>query len=431
MKRLLAGLWRHHDFRLLWAGQTISLLGSQITALALPVAAALTLHADALQMGILSAANSLPALVFGLFVGVVVDRFPRRSMLIAADLGRALLLGSIPLAALFSTLTIWQLYLVTFLAGVLTLVFAVAHMSWLPSLVRQDDLVEGNSKLELSRSGAVIVGPGLAGLLIQALTAPFAIVLDALSFLGSAAFLAHMRTREQASAPTKRQTAVWSDIVAGIRTITDPPILRSFLASLAAFNFFSYMIRALYVLYVLSDLGVSPALLGLIYAAGSIGFPIGAVLAGPVARRFGTGPTIIWGAGLSNAAYLLILAARGPLHVVVPLLVAAQFLISLPSVITAINQSAMRQALTPDEMRGRVNGASLFLATGLGTIGGLLAGSLVNRWACARRLPSPSSAYNLERLSCCCHRFGSFANQNRNRLPRMHSSMSQMWPPPR
>jgi MFS family permease len=358
----------------LWAGQTISLLGSQITALALPVAATLSLHATAFQMGLLTVSAALPTLLFGLVAGVGVDRFRRRPLLIGADLGRAVLLGSIPLAALFGLLSMGQLYLVTFLAGSLTLLFTIAHVSLLPSLVQDEQLVEGNSKLELSRSGAVIVGPSLAGLLIQMVTAPFAILLDALSFLGSAAFLARIHTKEPAPPASKRHPSFWSDLVAGIQAIVQHPILRSFLASLAVFNFFSYMIRALYVLYVLRVLGVSPVLLGIIYAAGSLGFPLGDLLAGSLARRLGTGPTIIWGAGLSNAAYVLIVLAHGSLGVTVAILIAAQFLVSLPSSITAITQVSLRQALTPSALRGRVNGASLFLASGLGTLGALVAG---------------------------------------------------------
>ncbi len=374
MKQLFTGLWRHADFRRLWAGQTVSLVGSQVTALALPVAAALTLHANALQMGILSAAGSLPILLFGLVVGVQVDRFRRRPLLIAADLGRAALLGGIPLAALFGWLSMGLLYLVTFLAGTLTLLFNVAHVSLLPTLVQPEELVEGNSKLELSRSGAVIVGPGIAGLLIQIVTAPFAIVLDALSFLGSAAFLSRIQTPELAPAEAQQPASAASRLLAGMRVLLRHPILRSFIDSLAAFNFFSYMLRALYVLYLLNILGVPPALLGLIYAAGSIGFPLGAFFAGPIRKRLGTGPTIIWGAGVSNAAYLLIILAHGPLSYTVPLLIASQMLVSFPSAVTAINQASLRQILTPREMQGRVTGASVFLSSGLGTVGGFLAG---------------------------------------------------------
>ena len=376
MKHLFTGLWKHADFRKLWAGQTISLLGSQITALALPVAATLTLHATVFQMGILTVAGSIPTLLFGLLVGVGVDHFRRRPLLIGADLGRAVVLGSIPLAALVGLLSMGQLYLVAFLAGSLTLLFNVAHVSLLPSVVNSEQLVDGNSKLELSRSGAIIVGPSIAGLLIQLVTAPFAIILDTLSFLISAAFLARIQTKEQAPLVPEQKPAIWSHLLSGTWFILHHPILRPFLASLAAFNFFSYMIRALYVLYVLRVLGVSPALLGVIYATGSIGFPLGALFAGPVARRLGTGLTIIWGAGLSNASYLLILLAHGSLAFVVPVLIAAQVFVSFPSAITGITQSSLRQILTPNEMRGRANGASLFLTSGLGTVGGLIVGLL-------------------------------------------------------
>lgn len=376
MKRFFMGLWGHADFRKLWVGQTVSLFGSQVTALALPVAATLSLHATAFQMGLLGVASALPTLLFGLFIGVWVDRFHRRPLLIGADLGRALVLGSIPVVALFGLLRMEQLYIVAFLAGVLSLLFNIAYMSLLPSLVKREQLVEGNSKLEWSRSGAIIVGPSVAGLLIQWVTAPFAIVVDALSFLGSAAFLSRIRAREPAPLAARQHPSFWSDLQVGLRTIVKHPILRSFIASLAAFNFFSYMIRALYVLYVIRILGISPALLGVIYAAGSIGFPLGASLAGPVARRLGTGPTIIWGAGVSNAAYLLVVLARDSPVYAVLVLILAQLLVSFASAITAINQQSMRQTMTPDELQGRVHGATLFLASGMGTVGAFIAGIL-------------------------------------------------------
>ncbi len=179
----LTGLWHHADFTKLWTGQTISLVGSQITFLALPLTAVLVLHATAPEMGLLTAAGALPSLFFGLLAGVWVDRRPRRPILIAADLGRGLLLGLIPLAALAGLLRIEQLYLIAFVMGTLSLFFDVAHRSFLPTLVGREQLVEGNSKLELSRSCAEIVGPGLAGGLIQLVTAPLAIALDAFSFL--------------------------------------------------------------------------------------------------------------------------------------------------------------------------------------------------------------------------------------------------------
>ena len=199
-------------------------------------------------------------------------------------------------------------------------------------------------------------------------------MVDALSFLGSAAFLARIRVPE--AVPNKKSLSLWSDLKVGVQTIVQHPILRSFITSLAAFNFFSYMIRALYVLYVIRALGISPAILGLIYAVGSVGFLIGAFFASAVAQRLGTGPTIIWGAGVSNAAYLLIVVASGSVLSIAIILITAQFLVSFASAITAINQQSMRQAITPPEIQGRVHGATFFLASGLGTIGALIAGIL-------------------------------------------------------
>ena len=402
MSRLFTGLWKHADFRKLWAGQTISLFGSQITLLALPVVATLTLHANALQMGVLRAASSLPGLLFGLLVGVWVDRLRRRRILISADLGRALLLVSIPIAAVLGLLSMGQLYIVAFVTGLLSLFFDVAHVSLLPSLVQRKDLIDGNSKLELSRAGARIAGPGVAGLLIQVVTAPFAIIVDVLSFLGSALFLSLIRTPEPTSPrqgtreghpyhTTKPPitpvysgypgvglfiSLFWSDIRVGLRVVLQNPILRAISLSLMVFNFFLSMISALYVLYVIRTLGVSPVMLGFIYTAGSIGFLIGAALAGHAARRLGVGPVIIWGAILCDVPYLLIALAGGPLTISVPMLIAAQFLSSIGGPITAINQSSLRQAITPDAIQGRVNGTARFIGASMGPIGGLIAGVL-------------------------------------------------------
>src|SRR5215813_513577 len=196
MRSRFTGLWQHPEFMKLWLGETISLLGSQLTLLALPLTAVALLKADALQMGILNAAQMAPFLLIGLFAGVWVDRMKRRSILIVGDVGRAILLGWIPVAALLNILSLGQLYIISFLVGVLTLFFDVAYQSYLPTLVSRENLVEGNSKLEISRAIAQIVGPGMAGALISIIAAPLTIALDALSFLISALFLRSIRTIE-------------------------------------------------------------------------------------------------------------------------------------------------------------------------------------------------------------------------------------------
>lgn len=226
-------LWRYPDFVLLWTAQTISVFGSQFTSLALPLIAAVTLKATPAQMGLLSAAGTAPFLLIGLFAGAWVDRRRRRPVLIWGDVGRAVLLGAIPLAALAGALSMPLFYVVGFLVGVLTVFFDVAYQAYLPSLVRCEQLVEGNSKLEASRSVAHVAGPGMAGAVIQALSAPVAIALDAASFLVSGALLTFIR-RPEDSPETRRATLlaevreglaflwVWRSPVRGLRKIPEP-----------------------------------------------------------------------------------------------------------------------------------------------------------------------------------------------------------------
>jgi MFS family permease len=197
------GLWRHPDFLRLWSAQTISQFGSQVSQLALPLAAILVLDASAFEVALLGTVEFLPFLLFALPAGVWVDRLPRKPILVLGDVGRAVALASIPLAYAFDALTIWQLYVVGFVVGVCTVFFDVAYQSYLPSLVDRAQLVDGNSKLEVSRSAAALAGPGLAGVLIGALTAPYAILLDAISFVWSAGLLFRIRTEEIVPAPTE------------------------------------------------------------------------------------------------------------------------------------------------------------------------------------------------------------------------------------
>ncbi len=190
------GLWRHPDFLKLWSAETISQVGSQVTGLALPLVAIITLDVSAFEVALLGVIEFAPFILISLPAGVWVDRLPRRPILIVGDLGRAALLATIPIAYAADALTIWQLYVVGFLFGVLTVFFDVAYQSYLPALVERDQLVDGNSKLEISRSGAQLAGPALAGVLIQALKAPLAILVDALSFLVSGLFVLAIRKQE-------------------------------------------------------------------------------------------------------------------------------------------------------------------------------------------------------------------------------------------
>jgi len=378
MRLRFAGLWRHTDFVKLWVGQSISLLGSQITFLALPLTAVLVLDATPAQMGFLTAAEAIPSLLVGLFVGVWVDHYRRRPILIAADLGRAALLIVIPIAAILGVLRIEHLYIVAFLVGALELVFDVAHRSFLPSLVKREQLVEGNSKLEMSRSVAMIIGPGVAGGLVQWVTAPIAIAVNAISFLISALFLGWIRTPELAPKPSDQQQNIWGEIGEGLKLVSNNRLLRAIAGCIGTLGLFNSVLEAVLVLYVTRELGIGPGLLGLAFASGSVGFLLGALLPGWATRRFGLGPGIIGGLLLVGLSDLLIPLLDGSMAVVVILMVlmVAQFFFGLGFVIFNTGQVSLRQAITPDHLQGRMNAVMSFIGWGVVPLGGLLGGGL-------------------------------------------------------
>lgn len=369
-------LWREPQFLKLWGAQAVSLLGSQVTFLALPLTAVVALDATAAQMGALTAASAVPSLLVGLYAGTVVDRRRRRPILIAGDLGRAALLATIPLAWAAGRLSIELLYVVAFLVGMLTLFFDIAYQAFLPSLIERERLVEGNGKLELSRSAAELAGPGLAGGLVQLLTAPIAIAVDAVSFLLSALLLSRIRGMEPAPPRGEVARRFWQEIGEGVRVVVDDPRLRAIAGGRGTLGFFNAMLEAVFVLYIARELGVGPALLGAIFAAGSVGFVVGALLPERLSKRIGVGAATVGAVILVGLSDLLVPLARGSLLVVVPLLFAAQFFFGLGLTVFNVNQASLRQALVPDRLRGRANGTVLFLASGLAPLGALLGGLL-------------------------------------------------------
>lgn len=369
------GLWRHPRFLKLWAGQTVSLFGSQITMLALPLLAILTLRASPAQMGLLRAFQTVPALLVGLFVGVWVDRLRRRPILLGADLGRALCLGLIPLSAALGLLRIEVLYGVGFLVGLLTVCFDVAYMSFLPSLVGHERVLEGNSKLETSYSAASIAGPSVAGLLVQAVTAPLAIALDAASFLVSALFLASLRVVEPAPAPEQRRP-VWHEIGAGLRAVVGNPVLRTLALLPALVNIVLGLQATVYLLYLARGLRLAPVVIGGILTFTGPGFLLGALLASRLGQRFGPGPTLIGGAFVYSLTTLAPPLAGGPPAVVVPLLASAQFFNGVTGQLHAITNLSLRQAITPDRLLGRVNASIRLIAWSTAPLAGLLGGAL-------------------------------------------------------
>jgi len=376
MRERFRGLWRHPDFLKLWFGQTISIFGSQVTLLALPLAAAVTLDATAAEMGILAAAGSLPPLLFGLFAGVWVDRYRRRPILIATDLGRSVLLATIPLAAALDLLRIELLYVVAFTAGLLTLLFRVAYTSFLPSLISREDLVEGNSRLQVSQSAAQVAGPGIGGTLVQVLTAPIAILLDAVSFFISAVVLMLIRRQEPAPAPPEQPRSVRAEVGEGLRTVLHDPTLRSIGAWAGTFNLFGAVMGAVYILYLTRDLEIRASAVGLILAIGSMSGLISAMLARRVIDSLGVGRGMVGAALLASASQLLVPLAAGPAPVAVSILILAGLLFGIAAPILGINILTLQQAITPDRLLGRVNATMQVLIVGTLPLGALLGGTL-------------------------------------------------------
>lgn len=369
------GLWRHPDFMKLWLGQTVSQFGSHITGAALPFVAFLTLGATPVQLGILGAMGSLPILLFGLVAGVWVDRLRRRPILIGADLGRALILGTIPLAAVLGALRIELLYVVAALVGILTVFFDVAYATILPSLVPRRQLVEANSKLGSSSALAEIGGPSLAGFLVQLISAPFAILIDAVSFLVSAAGIGLIRTAEPPPPRGERQH-LGRDIAEGLRLVAGQPILRALAGSAATSTFFGNFIGVLYSIYCVQELGIPPALVGIMIGLGGVGAFFGTLVTGSVTRRLGVGRSIIGAILFATVINAAIPLAWGPPLLVAGILMATQVIGDIAWPVHSINEQSLRQALVPDRLLGRANASMQFLIGGVAPLGALLGGWL-------------------------------------------------------
>ena len=357
-------------------GQTISNFGSGITGIALPLTAVLILSASPAQMGILGALDGLAVVMFGLLAGVWVDRVRRRPMLIAADLGRALLLGSIPLAALLGVLGMTQLYGVAALVGILTVFFNVADESYLPSLIPQEQLVEANSKLGMSDSLAEMSGPALAGPLVQLLSAPLAIAFDALSFLVSALGVGLIRTPEPQLKLPAQQQSTWRESIAGLRALWQDSRLRALAISGGLFNFFGNFIGTLYILYIVRELHMSALVVGFLVAAGGLSALVGTFIAGRVIRRIGVGIAIGGMLAFYGLTGSLIVLARGPLWLAATFLFAAQLIGDASISIYFIAEVSLRQAIIPRDLLGRVNASMQLVTRGAMPVAAILAGIL-------------------------------------------------------
>ena len=360
------------QFRRFWLGQTVSLLGDQVSLIALPLVAVLTLDANAAQMGYLVAAELAPNLLFSLHAGAWADqRARKRQIMIATDLGRAVLIGSIPVAYAFDALTFPHMFVVAFLMGTLSVLFQVSYNPLFVALVPRERFVEGGSIMHGSRALSYVAGPSIGGLLVQAITAPVTLVVDACSYVVSALFLRSVEAEEPApEAPGK------GHVVAGVRWVFGNAIVRAALGATATINFFNFVFFALFILYATKSLDVPPGTLGLVLGAGAVGGVIGSIITGRVARRIGIGPAFALGCVVFPAPLLLVPLAAGPRWVILACLFLAEFGSGLGVMMLDISGGAIFSAVVPDRLRSRVSGAYMVVNYGVRPLGALAGGAL-------------------------------------------------------
>jgi MFS family permease len=374
--RARGALWANADFLNLWTGQSISELGSQVSQLAIPIVAAIALHASPIVFSLLTVFGFLPFIFFALPAGAWVDRMRRKPILIVGDSARAVLLATIPITYAFGALTIWQLLAIQFVVGVFTVFFDVAYQSYLPQLVHRDHLIDGNAKLQLTVSIAQVAGPSLSGGLIAAITAPYAIVADAISFVISTGFL--LRIRKTETLPERAQgdpkPRMWPEVKEGLNWILHNPYLRRIAACTGSSNFFATMGFAIFVLYALRVLHLQPWEIGFVFGAGSVGAIVGALVVNRIQKRIGVGPTIIAMSVLFSVPAIAVPLA--PKSFPLPFLIGSFFVTQFGGVAYNIGQVSLRQAITPERLQGRMNAAMRWIVWGTIPLGTLLGGTL-------------------------------------------------------
>ncbi len=371
-RRLIPPLLRENwTFRRYWSAHTISLFGDQISSLALPLVAVLSLDVSAAQMGYLMAIGLAPTLLFSLHAGAWVDRRGRRRQaMIVTDVGRALLLLSVPIAFGLDRLTFVQLLAVAFGVGALSVVFGVSDASLFVSVVPRERFVDGSALLNGSRAFSFVAGPSTAGLLVRAFSAPVALVADALTFLASAALLRRIRPEE---APPDTEGG---GIRSGLRFVMTSSMVRPMLLATATINFFNFMFWALFVLYATRALGVGAGALGLALGAGAVGGLVGAAVAGRISRAIGLGPCFAVGCIVFPAPLLLVPLASGSQRAILALLFLAEFGSGFGVMLLDISAGAISAAVIPHELRSRVSGAYMFVNYGVRVFGSLAGGWL-------------------------------------------------------
>lgn len=367
-------LLRQRVFRHYWSAHVVSLVGDQVSLIAIPLLAVLTIGAGAAEMGYLTAAALLPNLFLSLLAGAWVDQQAyKRKVMIGADLGRAALLAVVPALTFAGVLNLWHLCVLSFAIGTLTVFYEVADGSLFASVVQRPDYIAANSLTNGARAMSYVAGPSLGGVLVQVLTAPFALVADVLSYLGSALLLARIAPPENTGSGSEGASL---QIGSGLAFIVRSAVLRQLLLGLSVLNLFNYVFAALLILYVTTVLGISPGLLGALIGIASIGGLVGATITSPLTRRFGIGPVVVLGYVAFPLPLVLIPLADGPQPVVIGMLLTAEFLSSLGVMILDIAVGSLQTAATPVSRLSLVKGAQRTVNYGVRPIGALLGGML-------------------------------------------------------
>ncbi len=369
-------IWANRDFVRLWSGETVSLIGTQITQFTLPIIAILTLGASVFEVGVLNACRYSPVVVVSLFAGVWLDRRRRRPVLIACSLGNAVLIGIIPIAYGFGVLSIGLLYLICLLVGVLTVIFDVGVLSYVPSLVQRRHLADSNGQIQTSTSLAGIAGPGLAGMLVGILTAPVTLTVDAVSYLCSAIGLITISQREEPPEQPAVRPPVRASIAEGLHAVYGSRLLRSLLSQSATFNFFQNAFITIFVVYALRDLHLSTLKLGIVIGSISVGGVLGASLANRIRKFAGFGRTVLMTTIFAAGCPVLVLIPRGNGVAALAILIAIEAVYGFNVLVFNVNTITLRQTITPNRLLGRMNASYRLVLFGTGPIGAVLGGWL-------------------------------------------------------
>jgi MFS family permease len=373
-RRWFTGLWLNSDFRKLWGSLTIVHFGGQITFLALPLTAAIALNASPFEVGVLTALEALPYPLFGLFAGVIVDRMRKLPLIIACDVGRGLALLAIPVCAWTGTLTMGLLYVVGFLIGALSVIGWPAYQVFMTERVGRENLVEANAKIGVCDSAAQLIGPGIAGALIQWLTAPIAILVDAFSFFFSAWMLRGIPPRESDVPKSSAARSVKAEIREGLLVIWHNRTLRSLVWAIGLWQVFRHVFIAMVVLFAARELGFSAGHVGVLFMVAGLGSLAAAGITSTLNQRFGMGPVMLAGLAGTGVAWLVMGSAMGPFWLASLLFGGGLFLLDLGAMIFFINYLTLRQAVTPDRLLGRVTATMICLTVSMAPLGGLLGG---------------------------------------------------------